>query len=194
VFAVSERVSASQVDISRKPSPHSSGNKLARVAWEIVWLVLFRPSPRPLLGWRRFLLLLFRARVAPTAKVHNSVIIWAPWNLTMEEEATLAPKVECYCVAPIRIGAHTTVSQYSYLCGATHDFENPRFPLIAKPITIEDQVWIGADVFVGPGVTIRQGAVVGARAVVVKDVDPWVVVAGNPARVLRERKFKAMPP
>lgn len=183
-------MSNARVDISRKPSPHSSGNKLARMCWAIVWLLLFRPSPRRLLGWRRFLLRLFGAKLAATAKVHNSVVIWAPWNLTMEDEATLAPNVDCYCVAPVRIGAHTTVSQYSYLCGATHDFEHPRFPLVPKPIAIEDQVWVAADVFVAPGVTIHQGAVVGARSSVFKDIPAWTVAVGNPAKPIRARVIR----
>jgi putative colanic acid biosynthesis acetyltransferase WcaF len=179
-----------RVDISRKPSPHSFGNKLARTLWGVAWLLLFRPSPRRCLGWRRFLLRLFGANLAATAKIHNSVVIWAPWNLTMEDEATLAPKVDCYCVAPVRIGAHTTVSQYSYLCGATHDFEHPRFPLVPKPIVIEDQVWIGADVFVAPGVTIHQGAVVGARSSVFSDIPPWQIAVGNPAKPIRARVIR----
>jgi putative colanic acid biosynthesis acetyltransferase WcaF len=181
----------SKVDISRKPSPHGKANRLMRLAWLFVWTLLFRPSPRPCLAWRRFLLRLFGAHMAPTAKVHNSVVIWAPWNLTMDEEATLAPRVDCYCVAPIRIGAHTTVSQYSYLCAATHDFEHPRFPLVPKPITIEDQVWVAADVFVGPGVTIHQGAVVGARSSVFSDIPAWQVAVGSPAKPVRPRVIRS---
>ena len=108
----------------------------------------------------------------------------------MAEHSTLAPKVDCYCVAPIHIGAHTTVSQYSYLCAATHDFEHPRFPLVPKPITIEDQVWLAADVFVGPGVTIHQGAVIGARSSVFSDIPAWRVAVGNPAKPVRDRVLK----
>jgi len=102
----------------------------------------------------------------------------------------LADRVDCYCVAPIRIGAHATVSQYSYLCSASHDFEDPRMPLTTAPIVIGDQAWVCADVFVGPGLTIGPGAVVGARSSVYRDVAPWTVVGGNPARFIKKRVLR----
>lgn len=108
----------------------------------------------------------------------------------MGDHSCLAPYVDCYCVAPVTIGAHSTVSQYSYLCTASHDFEDPSMPLMTAAITIEDQVWICADVFVGPGVSIRQGAIVGAKAAIFKDVDPWTVVGGNPAKFIKKRVLR----
>lgn len=111
----------------------------------------------------------------------------------MDEFSCLASDVDCYCVAPIRIGAHATVSQYSYLCGASHDYDSPCMPLTAAPITIEDQAWICADVFIGPGVVVGQGAVVGARASVFKNVEPWTVVGGNPAKFIKNRVLRETP-
>ncbi len=108
----------------------------------------------------------------------------------MGDYSCLAPCVDCYCVAPVSIGAHSTISQYSYLCAASHDFENPSMPLVTLPVTIEDQAWICIDVFIGPGVSIGQGAVVGARASVFADVEPWTVVGGNPARLIKKRVLK----
>ena len=137
--------------------------------------------------WRRFLLRLFGARIGKGVHVYPSCRIWGPWNLRMDDYSCLAARVDCYCVAPISIGAHTTISQYSYLCTATHDYEHPNIPLITTPIVVKDQVWICADVFVAPGVMIGQGAVVGARATVLKDVESWTVVAGNPARFIKKR-------
>jgi putative colanic acid biosynthesis acetyltransferase WcaF len=99
----------------------------------------------------------------------------------METGSCLANDVDCYCVAPIRVGAHATVSQYSYLCSASHDPRDPAMPLIIAPIVIESYAWVAADVFVGPGVTVGEGAVVGARSTVIQDVAPWTVVAGAPA-------------
>ncbi|HLF97416.1 MAG TPA: putative colanic acid biosynthesis acetyltransferase [Methylococcaceae bacterium] len=105
----------------------------------------------------------------------------------MEEHSCLADNVDCYCVAPIAIGAHATVSQYSYLCSASHDYTLPDLPLTSAPIVIGNGAWVAADVFVGPGVTIGEGAVVGARSSVFRNVEPWTVVAGNPARKIRDR-------
>jgi putative colanic acid biosynthesis acetyltransferase WcaF len=99
----------------------------------------------------------------------------------MEPHSCLADNVDCYCVAPIRVGAHATVSQYSYLCSASHDYRGIDMPLVVAPIVIEDEAWVAADVFVGPGVRIGEGAVVGARSTVMHDIDAWSVVAGSPA-------------
>jgi len=105
----------------------------------------------------------------------------------MGEHSCLANDVDCYCVAPIVLGAHSIVSQYSYLCTATHDYTDPGFPLIARPITIGAHAWVAAGAFVGPGVTVGEGAVIGARSATFKDVPPWAVVAGNPARKIKDR-------
>ncbi len=174
-------------------NPHSLKNKLLRVLWGWVWLLLFRPSPRLLFGWRAALLRLFGARIARGAHVYPNVKFWAPWNLTMETRATLADDVDCYCVAPITLGKGAIVSQYSFLCSAAHDITDPAGALTTAPIVIEAGVWIFADVFIGPGVTIGEGAVVGARSSVYRDVEPWVVVGGNPARFIKKRELRTSP-
>jgi putative colanic acid biosynthesis acetyltransferase WcaF len=153
-----------------------------------VWLAFGRLSPTPLFAWRRLLLRAFGAKVGRGVKVYPSVRVWAPWNLEMGEHSTLGPDVDCYNVARVRIGAHALVSQYSFLCAATHDHHQPRLPLVTAPIEVGEGAWVAADVFVGPGVTIGEGAVVGARASVYKDVSPWTVVGGNPARFLKRRE------
>lgn len=168
------------------PSPHSLSHRLGRVAWGVVQATLFRPSPRPLFGWRRFLLSLFGAKLDPKARVYPRVRIWAPWNLEMEAFATLADDVDCYCVDRVFIGRRATVSQYTYLCGATHDFELSTRPLMPMPITIGARAWVAADVFVGPGVTIGEGSVVGARSSVFGDLPAWKVCVGSPAKPIRD--------
>lgn len=105
----------------------------------------------------------------------------------MEAHSCLADDVDCYCVAPITLGAHATVSQYSYLCAASHDHRDPSMQLIVAPIVIEPYAWVAADVFVGPGVRVGEGAVVGARSTVIQDVMPWTVVAGSPATLRSAR-------
>lgn len=155
-------------------------NRLLRVLWNLVRGSIYRYSPTVFHGWRRFLLRCFGARIAQRAYPYPRARIWAPWNLTMEARSCLADDVDCYCVAPIRLGAHATVSQYSYLCSASHDYRGADMALICAPIVIEAEAWVAADVFVGPGVTIGMGAVVGARSTVMNDVEPWSVVAGSP--------------
>jgi len=178
-----------KVDVSDVPSSHPLRNKVGRAIWGLVWACLYRPSPKVLHGWRRFLLRLFGAKVGKGVHPHPSARIWAPWNLEMGDHSCLSFFVDCYCVARVTIGAHSTVSQYSYLCTATHDVEHPNMPLVTQPITIGEGAWIAADVFVAPGVTIGDGAVVGARSSVFGDVAPWTIVAGSPAREIRKRQL-----
>ncbi len=174
-------------------SPHSLANRAARAAWGVVWLVLFRPSPKIMHGWRRFLLRLFGARIDPSAKVHASAKIWAPWNLEMGYESCLSAHVDCYCVDKVKLGAFSVVSQYSFLCTASHDIRYLHLPLTTAAITIGERAWVAADAFVGPGVTVGPGSIIGARSTVMKDVAPWSVMAGNPARLVRTRTLASDP-
>jgi len=167
----------------------STANKLARVLWQIVWLLLYRPSPVLFHGWRRFLLRLFGATVEAGAHPYPSSKIWAPWNLIMRKHSCLSHHVDCYCVDKIELGVHVTVSQYSYLCTASHDYTRLDMPLVTAPIIIGDYAWVTADVFVGPGVTIGKGAVVGARSTVTRNVPSWTVVAGSPPKIIGPRNF-----
>lgn len=167
----------------------SIANKVARTVWQVFWLLLYRPTPRIFHPWRCLLLRLFGARLGKGVHPYPSARVWAPWNLEMGDHACLSEGVDCYCVAKVRIGAHSTVSQYSFLCTASHDHSMAAMPLVAAPITIGERVWITADVFVGPGVTIGDGAVVTARSSVFSDLPSWMVARGNPAVPVKPRKF-----
>lgn len=181
-----------KIDLSRYHNALSRKNQVVRMLWTVVWGVFARPLPRSVgSGWKRFLLRLFGARIDATAIVYSSAKVYYPANLTMGAYACLASDVDCYNVAPVTIGDNTTVSQGAYLCTASHDITNPLNPLVTKPIVIEDQAWVAAGAFVGMGVTIGQGAVVGARAAVFKDVEPWTVVGGNPAKFIKRREIRA---
>lgn len=170
---------------------NSAGNRVARVAWALVYALCYRPSPVLLHGWRRFLLRCFGASIGPGAHPYPSVRIWAPWNLTMERDSCLGHRVDCYSVAPIRIGEGAVVSQDVHLCTASHDYRDAAFPLISAPIVVGPLAWVAAAAFVGPGVTVGDGAVVGAASVVFRDVEPWTVVAGNPACSIKRRVLGA---
>jgi putative colanic acid biosynthesis acetyltransferase WcaF len=172
----------------------SRRNKLARALWNGVWLLLYRPSPVPLHGWRRWLLRLFGAKVGRGAHPYPSAKIWAPWNLEMGEHSCLSHHVDCYCVDNIALGAYTTVSQYSFLCTASHDYTDPAMPLTTAPITLGERVWVTADVFVAPGVTICDGVVITARSSVFQDIEPWTVAAGNPAQPIKARLLQSLTP
>ena len=179
------------IDLSQYENQFSKNEQLKRLLWTIVWGLLARPLPRSIgNSWKLFLVRCFGAKLDKTAVVYSSVTIYAPWNLEMGAYSCLGPEVDCYNVSKISIGNHSTVSQKTYLCSASHNITLSHNPLIFAPIVIENQVWIGADVFLGMGVTIGQGAVVGARSSVYKNVEPWDVVGGNPAKFIKKRILK----
>ncbi len=169
-------------------------DRLARLFWDIVWRFLFRISPRPLWAWRRALLNAFGARIHADARIYPSVRVSAPWKLSVGARSCLGPAVECYNVAEIIIHEDVTVSQYAYLCTASHDIHSPGRELTANPITLCRGAWVFARAMIGPGVTIEEGGVVGASSMVTKDVPAFCVVAGNPARQVSERRFRGQRP
>jgi putative colanic acid biosynthesis acetyltransferase WcaF len=164
----------------------------ARALWALARPLLI-VSPRPLFGWRRWLLRRFGARIGSQVHVYPNVDIAMPWNLSIGDWSAVGDRVRLYSLGPINIGARATISQHAHLCAGTHDYCDPSLPLCTPPICIGDDAWICADAFVGPGVTVGSGAVVGARAVVVNDVPPWIVVAGNPARTIGRRRLRQPP-
>lgn len=176
--------------VKRPPSELSFTNKSARALWAIVWPLMFWPTPRPLHAWRCLLLRVFGARIGRGVRVYQSAKIWAPWNLVLDDRSCLGDYVNCYNVDQVHLEAGATVSQYSYLCTASHDYTRRSHPLMTAPIRIGKDAWVTADVFVGPGVTVGAGAVVGARSTVVKDVPEWTVVAGSPPRVIGPRSLQ----
>jgi putative colanic acid biosynthesis acetyltransferase WcaF len=162
-------------------------NRLQRCAWEIVYVLLFRPSPRPLHDWRSFLLRRFGARIAPHVHIYPTARIWAPWNLICDENATIAEDAVVYNPELLRMGSHAIVSQQAYLCGATHDYEDPAFPLIAFPMTLGAYSWVCARATVQPNVNLGEGAILALASVATRDLDPWTVYGGIPARKIKAR-------
>ena len=169
------------------PFPYKLSEYIRRAAWEMIGAPLVSLSPRKAHGWRRFWLRQFGATMQKTSYVKNTTKVRHPWLLTMGHHSCLAENVEVYNLGPIVIGDHSVVSQHTYLCAGTHDYTTPSLPLLRPPITIGHGVWVCARAFIGPDVTIGDNAIVGAAAVVTKDVPPNSIVAGNPARVVRER-------
>lgn len=178
---------------SKTPYVNHLGRKhqIIRILWTLTWTIGASWLPRSLgSGWKRFLLRLFGAKIAPTAIVYSSAKVYYPANLIMDSYACLASDVDCYNVALIHIGEFATVSQGAMLCTASHDITSPTHDLITAPISIEKQSWIGAGAFVGMGIIVHEGAVVGAMAAVFKNVDAWTVVGGNPAKFIKNRTIR----
>ena len=172
----------------KEVSPIGFADRFSRAVWSATWLLLCRPTPVLLHRWRSFVLRLFGASIDQRCYVYPTTRIWAPWNLEMKTGSCLGPGVICYNIERVSLGERALVSQNSHLCTASHDFDTPAFRLVAAPIRVENDGWVAADAFVAPGITLNEGAVALARSVVTRDVPRWTVVAGNPAKALRNRK------
>lgn len=179
-------------DLSRFRMPEGfRGRSLVVVqAWNMVAATLFRFSPRRADGWRRFLLRLFGAHVGQKVLVRPSARIVYPWQVRIGDHAWIGEDATLYAFGPIDIGANAVISQHCYICAGSHDHSDPTFPIFGKPVEIGEECWIAADVFVGPGVKIGRGTVVGARASVFSDLPEMSECIGNPARVIGPRKTK----
>ena len=175
------------VDLGTYRKNHDWSALVRRAIWQCVQPVFWPRRPRALSVLRVALLRLFGAHVGRNVLICGGVRVTVPWLLQMDDYAVLGDDVEVYNLAPVHIGAHAVVSQRAYLCTATHDHTLTDFPLYAKPITVGAQSWVAAGVFVGPGRTIGEGSVVGAQSVVTRDVEPWMVAAGNPCRPIKPR-------
>ena len=164
-------------------------NRLGRQLWNLVWLLLFRLSPRPMHKWRSMVLRAFGAKLGHGNHIYPAVKIWAPWNLRVGDHVGIADGVTLYSMDMIDIGSYAVISQGAHLCGGSHDYNSQNFQLYARPISIGVRAWICAEAFIAPGVSVAEGVVVGARSVVSRPLtEPWMVYAGNPCRPIGKRK------
>jgi len=172
----------------RRLATYPLSHQIFRLSWLFTWWLLASWTPAQLAPWRRLLLRMFGANIANTAMIYGTARVWYPPNLIMEDYSAIGPGVIVYCMDRITLEYHAVVSQRAHLCGGTHDIDDPQRPLLASPIVIGREAWIAAEAFVGPGVTVGEGVVLGARGVATKNLTPWAVYAGNPAKLLRTRK------
>lgn len=165
----------------------SLSNRMGRLAWSIIWTLLFRPSPRPFHSWRAFLLRGFGAELGPNCHFYPRSRVWAPWNLVCADGVTLGDEAEIYNPSLVTMGSHAIVSQQAYICGATHDYNDPAFPLISFPMSLGAYSWVCARASVSPGVNVGEGAVLGLGSVATRDLEAWTVYAGVPAQPVKQR-------
>jgi putative colanic acid biosynthesis acetyltransferase WcaF len=171
----------------------SLANRAGRALWGIAWLILIRPTPRPLHAWRAFVLRCWGARLGRGCRIYPGARIWAPWNLVCEDDVAVGNGAEIYNPATVTLRAHSTVSQQAYLCGASHDYNDPGFPMIWAPIEIGRYAWVGARATVQMGLRVGDGAVLALGAVATGDLEPWTVYGGVPARPIGSRRVIGPP-
>ncbi|WP_047817278.1 LbetaH domain-containing protein [Rhodopirellula islandica] len=167
---------------------YSLSNRVKRVVWIAAWKVLASWTPPPMRKYRVWLTRLFGGDIAWDANIYASAKIWLPCNLKMESRSCLGPRSNCYCMGNVTLREGAIVSQDASLCAASHDVDDQHFQLTVAPIEIGRGAWVAAEAFIGPGVIVEAGAVVGARACLFKDADANGIYVGNPAREIRKRR------
>lgn len=175
----------------RASSPYTFWEKVKRIVWNYFGQMVFRLSFHDWYGFRNTLLRLFGAKIGKSVRIRPSVSIEQPWNLEIGNNSSVGDRVILYCLGRITIRDNCSISQFAHLCAGTHDHTRPDMPLVKLPIVLEDDVWLAADVFIGPGVCIGKEAVVGARSSVYKDVEGGYVYCGNPAKAMKKRIIKS---
>lgn len=171
----------------------SLGSRTGRLLWGVCRVLLYRTSPRPFHAWRTMLLRLFGAKLGPKCHFYPASKVWAPWNLRCEDRVTLADGAEIYNPSPIYLASHAIVSQGAYVCGATHLYNEPEFRLVSFPTKIGAYAWICARAMVSPGVNVGEGAILGLGSVATKNLEPFGIYAGAPAKKVKERERTAVP-
>ena len=169
----------------------SVSNRARRLLWYTCRALLYRPSPPPMHAWRAFLLRCFGATMGPNCHFYPNSLVWAPWNLVCADAVTAAEDARIYNPAPMRLGSHAILSQHAFLCGATHDYDDARFPLLAYEMEVGAYAWVCARASVAPGVSVGEGAVLALGSVATRDLEPWGIYAGIPAVKVKERKKPA---
>lgn len=167
---------------------YSFGNRVRRQLWSAVWILFYRPSPRVAHAWRACLLRCFGAKLGSHCRFYPASRVWAPWNLRCEDTVIVADGAELYNPAPMFLGSHAIVSQGAYLCGATHDYNDQKFPVVSFPMRLGRYAWVAARASVSPGVNLGEGAILGLASVATKDLEPWSIYAGVPARKMKDRQ------
>jgi len=172
----------------------SLANRISRVMWRTAWLLLARFTPPPLHGWRRLVIRAFGGRIGANARVHASAVIWLPANLVLGDNVLIGPGAILYNQGQISIGSNTVISQRAHICASSHDYRDPAFPLVFRPVAIGENCWVAAEAFVGPGVEMGDRSVLAARGALFGPAEPSGVYSGNPARLVKHRQMRTSPP
>lgn len=176
---------------ARAVSPYTLAEKIKRVLWNYAGQILMKCTFHNWYGVRNTLLRAFGASIGKKVRIRPSVTVEQPWNLTIGNNSSVGDHVILYCLGKVTIGSNVSISQYAHLCAGTHDYNAPDMPLLRPPIVLKDNVWIAADAFVGPNVTVGEGSVLGARSSIYKSIPGGGVYAGNPARLVKQRELDA---
>lgn len=161
--------------------------KIVEMLWYLVKMIFFLSAfPWPS-GLKSLLLRLFGATIGQGVLFKPRVNIHMPWKLTIGDHCWIGEEVFLLNLEPINIGSHVCISQRAFICTGNHNYKVPQMPFMGSAITIADGAWVGAQVFVGPGVTIGIDAVITAGSVLTTDAEAAMITGGNPAVAIKQR-------
>jgi putative colanic acid biosynthesis acetyltransferase WcaF len=179
------------MDVNLAEFDNSGFERGAGRAREAAWLTLrrlfFLNCPVRAYAFRRSLLRLFGADVGQGVIIKPDVKITFPWRLRVGSHTWLGEEAWILNFASVTIGSNVCISQRAFLCTGSHDWSDPKFSFVSRPIVVEDGAWICAGVFVAPGITIGGNTVVTAGSVVNRDLPQGMVCSGNPCVPVKPR-------
>lgn len=170
---------------------HPGRGFLVRTIWHFVNALLLQSALNPSSGFKVALLRLFGATIGTGVVLKPSINVKYPWNLTIGDHSWIGECAWLDSLAPIHIGSNVCISQGTYFCTGNHDWSDPAFGLIVKPIVVEDGAWIGARATILPGVTVKEHSIVSAGTTVARDTEANMIYAGNPAVAVKRRNIRA---
>jgi putative colanic acid biosynthesis acetyltransferase WcaF len=174
--------------VRRIVSPVPFRMKARRALWSMIQATAFRFSPHTSSRFRAALLRFFGAKIGRHCMIRRTATVYYPWQLVLGDLSSLGDGATIYNLGTVTIGSRVTISQEAYVCAGTHDYRRLDMPLLTPPIAIGDDAWICARAFVGPGVTVGDGAILGACGVAFQDLEPWSIYEGNPAAKKKARE------
>jgi len=181
-----------KLDLTKSVTRWDKRTIIRRVIWATFVKPIFQRLPRPFWSLRVALLRMSGAKIGARCHLEPGIKILMPWNLEFGDDVAIGRETEFLNFAPVHIHSMTVVSQHCYLCTGTHDYTHPHFPLRFAPIEIGSECWVAARAFVGPGVSVGNGAVIGACSVVTREMPEWMICAGNPCQPIKRREVKTL--
>lgn len=160
-----------------------------RILWHFFNAFFMQNPLNPYSRLKIVILRLFGAKIGKGVVLKPGINVKYPWSLEIGDHSWVGENAWLDSLAKIKIGNNCCVSQGAYFCTGNHDWTDPAFGLIVKPITVEDGAWVGARVTVLPGVTIGKHSILAAGSTVSKNTDPYMIYVGNPAQPVKERKI-----
>ncbi len=164
--------------------------RVKTIFWELICWKLAITGYIPSHYVRRFVYRFWGIKIGKGSTLHMGVHFYYPRNIVIGQDSIIGEGAVLDGRAKLAIGNHVDIASEVMIYNSEHDVQDETFKAINAPITIEDYVFVGPRAIILPGVTLKRGAVVGAGAVVTKDVEEFKIVGGVPAKEIGERQNK----